>query len=71
MLTGEIERKTNIRFENVDDFETYIIAKDSGGYDSDDAIFTEWLYKLNTPEFRKVNRSQYVKCADFRQDIVE
>ena len=39
MLIGEFERKTNIRFKNIDDFETYIIAID-GGYDSDDVMFT-------------------------------
>ena len=51
MLVGEIEQKTNIRFKNVDDFESYINAIDSSGYDSEDVIFTGWLYKLNTPEF--------------------
>ena len=43
MLIGEIEQKTNFRFENTDDFETYINAKDNGGYDSEDVIFTGWL----------------------------
>ena len=36
MLVGDIERKTNIRFKNVDDFESYINAIDNSGYDSDD-----------------------------------
>ena len=40
MLVGEIEQKTNIRFKNVDDFETYINATDNTGYDSVDVIFT-------------------------------
>ena len=57
-VIGEIEQKTNIRFKNVDDFETYINAIDNGGYDSEDVVFTGCLYKLNTPEFKKVNRSQ-------------
>ena len=53
MLIGEKEqKKTDIRFKSVD-FETYINAIDIGGYDSDDVIFTGWLYKLNTPEFKK------------------
>ena len=43
MLVGEIEQKTNIRFKNIDDFESYINAIDSGGYDSEDVIFTGWL----------------------------
>ena len=71
MLVGEIEQKTNIRFKNVDDFESYINAIDNSGYDSEDVIFTGWLYKLNTPEFKKVNRSQYGRGTDFKQDIVE
>ena len=71
MLLGEIEQKTNIRFKNVDDFERYINAIDNRGYDSEDVIFTGWLYKLNTPEFKKVNRSQYGEGTDFKQDIVE
>ena len=71
MLVGEIEQKTNIKFKNVDDFESYINAIDNSGYDSDDVIFTGWLYKLNTPEFKKVNRSQYGSGTDFKQDIVE
>ena len=71
MLVGEIEQKTNIRFKNVDDFESYINAIYNSGYDSEDVIFTGWLYKLNTPEFKKVNRSQYGRGTDFKQDIVE
>ena len=29
------------------------------------------MYKLNTPEFKKVNRSQYGRGTDFKQDNVE
>ena len=71
MLVGEIGQKTNIRFKNVDDFESFINAIDNSGSDSEDVIFTGWLYKLNTPEFKKVNRSQYGRGTDFKQDIVE
>ena len=71
MLVGEIEQKTNIRFKNIDDFESYNNAIDNSGYDSEDVIFTGWLYKLNTPEFKKVNRPQYGRGTDFKQDIVE
>ena len=35
MLVGEIEQKTNIRFKNVDDFESYINAIGNSGYDSE------------------------------------
>ena len=70
MLVCEVEQETNIRFKNVDDFESYFNAIDNSGYDSDDVIFTGWLYKLNTLEFKKVNRSQYGRGTDFQQDIV-
>ena len=39
VLIGHIEHKTTIRFRNMDDFESYINAKDNK-YDSDDVIFT-------------------------------
>ena len=71
MLVGEVEQKTNIRFKNVDVLENYINAIDNSGYDSEDVLFTGWLYKLNSPEFKKVNRSQYGRGTDFKQDIVE
>ena len=44
-LIGEIEQKTNVRFKNMDAFESYINGIDNSGYDSDDVIFTRWLYK--------------------------
>ena len=71
MLVGEVEQKTNIRFKKDDDFESYINAIDNIVYDSEDVIFTGWLYRLNTPEFQKVNRSQYARGTGFKQDIVE
>ena len=51
MLFGELEQKMNIMFENVDDFESYIIAIDKGGYDSEDVILKRWLFNTSTPEF--------------------
>ena len=71
MLIGEIEQKTNFSSKNVDDFEAYINAIDNGGYDSEDVIFTGWLYKLKTLEFKKINRSQYARGTDFKQGFVE
>ena len=70
MLIGEVEQKTNVRFKNKDDIETYINAIDVN-YDSDDVILTGWFYKLNTTEFIKINRSQYGRGTDFKEDIVE
>ena len=71
MMICEIEQETNIRFKNVDDFETYINAIANGGYDSEYVIFTRWLYNLNTPEVNGVNRSQYGRGTGFKQDFVE
>ena len=71
MLICELKQKTNIRFKNSDDFKSHINAIDIGGYDSDDVTVTEWLYKLNKPEFNKLNRSQYGRGTDFKQDVVE
>ena len=70
MVIGPVEHKRNIRIRNMDDFESYINAIDID-YDSEDVIFLGWLYKLNTPEFNKVNRSQYGRGTDFKQAIVE
>ena len=54
----------------MDDFELYKNAIDDD-YDGDDFIFTGGLYKINTPEFHKVNRSQYDRGTDFKQEIIE
>ena len=71
MLIGELEQKTNIRFKNIDDFKTYFNATDNGCYESEDVNFTGWLYKVNTHEFNRVDRSQYGRGTDFKQGIVE
>ena len=70
MLIGQIEQKTNITFKKLDDFEAYINALDVV-YDSEDVIFTGWLYKLKTPDFNKVKRPQYGRVTDIKQDIAE
>ena len=66
-----MEQKTNITFRKIADYESYIITKYSAGYNSDDVVFTGWLHKLNTPQFNRVNRFQYGRGTDFKQDIVE
>ena len=71
MLIGEIAQKTNTRFKNTDEFETYIIDIAISRYDSENVIFKGWLYKLNTLDFEKVNKSQYDRGTDLKQDIVE
>ena len=51
-------RQTHIGFRNIDDYEAFINIIDQD-YDSEDVIFNGYIYKLNTPQFNKVNRSQY------------
>ena len=63
-------RQTHIRFRKMDDFESYINSFDEG-YDVDDCIFNGYIYKLITPQFNKVNRSQYGNGCNFDTIIVE
>ena len=70
MLIGEKEKKTSIRLKNVDDFEFYTNAIDVD-YDPENVISTGWLYIVDTLDINKVNRSQYVKSTNVKQDIVE
>ena len=70
MIIGPVEHKTNIRFKNMYDFERYINAIDID-YDSEDVIFTGYVYKLDTPQFKVVKRSAYGKGTNHMQEIVE
>ena len=70
MIIGPIEHKTNIRFKNMDDFERYINAIDID-YDSEDVIFSGYVYKLDTPQFKVVKRRAYGKGTNHMQEIVE
>ena len=63
-------RQTNVRFRNMDDYESYTNAIDEG-YDAEDAIFNCYIYKINTPQFNNVNRSQYGNGCDFKLEIIE
>ena len=54
----------------MDDFESYINAIDVD-YDSEDVTFTGYIYKLNTPQFKFVERSAYDKGINYMQAIVE
>ena len=51
----------------MDVFETYFNAIDES-YDAEDAIFNGYNYKLDTPQFKKVNRSQYGNGCDFKHE---
>ena len=70
LVIGDQSRQTHIRFRNFTDYESYINAIDQD-YESDDAIFNGYLYKINTPQFNSVNISQYGNGCDFKHEIIE
>ena len=70
LKVGDQIRQTRIRFRNIADYEAYINAIDQD-YDSEDAIFNGYIYKINTPQFNKVNRSQYGNGCSFDKIIIE
>ena len=70
MVIGPVERKTNIRYGNMDDFESFINAIDVD-YDSEDVTVTAYVYKLNTLQFKVVKRSAYAKGTNYMKEIVE
>ena len=70
LKVGAQIRRTIIRFRNMDDFEANINAIDEG-YEAEDAIFNGYIYKINIPQFNKVNRSQYGNGCSFDKIIVE
>ena len=70
LKVGDQIRQTHVRFRNMDDFEAYINCIDQD-YDSDDSIFNGYIYKIKTPQFNKVNRSQYGNGCSFDKIIIE
>ena len=70
LKVGDQLRQTHIRFRNMDGFESYINSIDQD-YDSDDSIFNGYIYKINTPQFNKVNRSQFGNGCSFDKIIIE
>ena len=70
LKVGDQVGQTHIRFRNIDDYESYINAIDEG-YDAEDAIFYGYIYKINTPQFKFVNRSQYGNGCYFKHEIIE
>ena len=68
LIIGHIGHKTIIRFEKMDDFESYINAIDVDN-DSEDVTFTGHVYKLNTPQFNVVKRSAYGKGTNYMQTV--
>ena len=68
LKVGDQIRQTHIRFREIDDYESYINSIDEG-YDAEDAICNGYIYKLNTPQFKKRNRIQYGNGCDFKHQI--
>ena len=74
-MTGTLEvgdqiRQTVTRFKSMDNFEAYISSIDQD-YDSEEAVFNGYPYKLDTAQFKKVNKSQYGNGYDFKHEIIE
>ena len=70
LKVGDQIRQTHIRFRNMDDYEAYINSIDQD-YDSDDSIFNGYIYKINTPQFNKIKRSEYGNGCTFDKIIFE
>ena len=70
MVIEAVEPKTNIRYRNINDFESYVSARDTD-YDSEDATFTGYSCKLKTPHFKVGKRSACAKGAKYMNEIVE
>ena len=70
LKVGDQNRQTHRRFRIIDDFESYNNSIDQE-YDSDDSIFNGFIYKLDTPQFNKVNRSHYENSCDFKHENIE
>ena len=70
LKVGDQIRQTHIRFRNISDYEAYINAIDQD-YESEDSIFKGYLYKIDTPQFNLVHRSQYGNVCDFKHEIIE
>ena len=70
LKVGDQILPTHIRFRNISEYEAYINSIDEG-YDTEDAIFNGYIYKINTPQFNLVNRTQYGNGCDFKHEISE
>ena len=70
VIIGPSGHKTNIRLENMDNFESYKNAIDVY-YDSENVTFTGYVYKLIALQFHVVKRSGYGKGTKYMQEIVE
>ena len=70
LKVGDQIRQTQLRFRNISEYEAYINSIDEG-HDAEDAIFNGYIYKIKTPHFILVIRSQYGNGCDFKNEIIE
>ena len=68
IIIGELKQATAMRFEKNEHFEAYIESIDMD-YDADDTTFSGYNYKITTPEFNQISRSEYGKGNIFKRDI--
>ena len=61
--------KTHIRKRNINDYESYINPIDQD-YETEDDIFKDYIYKLNTHQFNLVKRTQYGNGCDFKHQNI-
>ena len=69
LKVGDQIRQTHNRFRIFAGYEAYNNSIDEG-YDAEDAIFNGSFYKINNLQFNLINRSQYGKGCDFKQEII-
>ena len=70
LKVGDRTRQTHIGFRNITDYENYINSIDQG-YESEDGIFNGYTYKIDIPQYKKVNRSQYGNGCDFKHEFID
>ena len=70
MNIGPVEHKTDLRFRNLEDFESYIKAIDID-YDNEIVIFTGFVYKVSTHHFNVVERNAYAKGINHMKESAE
>ena len=69
-IIGTAQHKTKIRFRFMGIFESYLDAINVD-YDSEDVIFTAYVFELNSLQFKFVERSAYAKGTNYLKEVVE
>ena len=69
LKNGDQIGRTHNRFRNISDYESFINAIDQD-YDSEDALFNGYLFKIDTPKINLIRSSQYGNGCDFQHEKV-